>query len=297
MSSLFRYFKTGQFFKTSQVKTHRISIGGSVKQFDDPNKAIEELEALQERIKQSDKSGQQIFMIRQGTGDKSTEVKINNPEEELKVLSDLKEKIRQAQESGNSASFTLTNNARQIINEAPISAFPMGARSRIRITSMLSPLQCAVVAIFCGAMGALVLFVANDERQTALASINWPTVEGRITNSYNEFRGRRFDRVGKVLYSYTVNGEQYSNKNIAFNSTLAQDHYDAPKRYPINSTIKVFYSPEHPSRSCLELGNTNILGQGFYGATICLAVGLFFLFLCLTAGQKQRENSYKSVID
>ncbi len=265
LSCLFRCFKTGQ------IKIRRISIGNSAtKQFDNPDEAIKELEAIQEQIKQSDKSGRRIFIIRRDkttiAGNKPVEIKINNPEEEIKST--------------------------QI-------HFPTSVRWNVRRNPnarRIGPMQYFIFAIISGAAGILLLFAANYERQWALASINWPTTQGHMIESYS-YLNLHLNNRQLVKYSYTVNNEQYTSTTLAFNSTWCQDIYDVSKRFPVNSTVTVHYSPDNPCRSCLEIGNVNILGQRLYGVVLCFAGALLFLFMCITNSQNQGKIANNSLVD
>ncbi len=150
-----------------------------------------------------------------------------------------------------------------------------------------------IFALISGAAGILIFVAAGFERHMALESFHWPITQGHIIKSYNNkypfswFSLQRlsFDSGPQVTYTYEVNGQQYRSYTIAWNNTWAQDHYDATKRFPVDTTVPVYYAPDNPRLSCLEIGNTSLLNWRFYGAIlfvpVCFAAAAFFVFKCM----------------
>ena len=145
----------------------------------------------------------------------------------------------------------------------------------------------------------MVLFLGTEERKMALASVNWPTTIGRIVESYNRLSPSLRDTSTHpmVRYSYTVNGQGYFSGIIAYNPIWIQNHFDATKRFPINTTVQVYYSPDDPDDSCLEIGNTSFWGQWVYWAIACFASAAFFVFAGIKSSQKQGEIRSKSLME
>ena len=170
----------------------------------------------------------------------------------------------------------------------PIFAYPTGVQMNVRRSYkvFMNPWHSALAMIICAAAGIFLLFMSNYEKGLAIASIKWPKTEGRITSSYNSWSRGSWGEAS-IRYSYWVSGIEYGGSTIVFNPTWAQVHCDAQKYFPINSTVKVYYDPDHLSNSafdsCLQLGNTDTLGQNFYVAVLCLTGALVFLWITVNS--------------
>lgn len=92
-------------------------------------------------------------------------------------------------------------------------------------------------------------------------SRSWPTVEGRIVRS--EIRIEDDDSgdpsirmfAPRVEYSYCVDGREYCGSQVAFWEVSASTKAaveDPGKRFPIGSTVAVFYNPMWPADSLLD---------------------------------------------
>lgn len=71
-----------------------------------------------------------------------------------------------------------------------------------------------------------------------------------------------------IVYTYTVDGKKYKSKVVSKNETSFFNKTDYLKKYPKDKRIDVFYDPEKPKKSVLEL-DTN------------LAVFVYVTFICL----------------
>jgi hypothetical protein len=92
------------------------------------------------------------------------------------------------------------------------------------------------------------------------ASAQWPTTAGVVTSSeLIKTRGSkgRTNTKARVIYTYTVDGKQYSNDE--FQIAEAFRGIGSPPRrtvamYPVGATPGVWYNPRDPSESLLEPG-------------------------------------------
>jgi hypothetical protein len=114
--------------------------------------------------------------------------------------------------------------------------------------------------------------------QSARASAEWPTVEGRITRSVVR---HSTDAEGgdsyspEVAYTYAVSGRAFEGERIKFgeNSYGSRSRAEAiAAGYPVGRQVEVYYEPANPSNAVLEPG----LSAGSY---IVLGIGL--LFICI----------------
>lgn len=93
-------------------------------------------------------------------------------------------------------------------------------------------------------------------RQTAQG---WPSTTGMVLASNIQIRrtSRSRSEIPVVVYQYQVNGQAYQNQIIR-----AGDHIGTIRvagqaratvaRYPIGSTVTVYYNPANPAESALE---------------------------------------------
>lgn len=88
-------------------------------------------------------------------------------------------------------------------------------------------------------------------------SKSWESVTGKITSSFiSSFKSKSiYYFTPSINYKYTVATISYTNDTISFNTSETSNKNEAEAKiakYPIGSEIKVFYSPNSPSISCIE---------------------------------------------
>ncbi len=86
------------------------------------------------------------------------------------------------------------------------------------------------------------------------ASLNWPSVPGRITESRISKPRQKAERPW-VFYKYEVNGKSYSYSGI--NPGLTEDTgleyaQQIVSRYPKEKDVTVYYNPKNPGQAYLE---------------------------------------------
>lgn len=127
--------------------------------------------------------------------------------------------------------------------------------------------------LFFGGSGGYVLYHTICARRKAAASMNWPSVPGKIVSSQIvEMVVRDSDGTNRGLqldaeYEYTVNGIPYINnkrtpgkvaKNIPYKK--AQEVAD---HYAVDKIVPVYYNPHNHQESYLErevpLGNLTLI--------------------------------------
>lgn len=120
--------------------------------------------------------------------------------------------------------------------------------------------------------GAYTGYLVITQLPMALASHDWPTVEGVVTES--EVRRRKGRKKHRFTYSYEVNHQFFDSKRITFMGKVfrasAQTLVD---KYPEGSKIGVHYAPDHPQISVLETG---VWWIGFVVASAVAVVFLLF---------------------
>jgi len=106
--------------------------------------------------------------------------------------------------------------------------------------------------------------IGKPIRDRAVASVAWPTAEGRIT-------GSRVERVknggdGKatytadITYDYALDGRTFEGDRVWFGDDYSASDTSAFRaavdRYPVGQAVQVHYDPAEPAESVLEPGPT-----------------------------------------
>lgn len=88
---------------------------------------------------------------------------------------------------------------------------------------------------------------------------NWPSTSGTVLMSsvQSKHTGRSHSIYPVVVYVYVVNGQSYQSQTIKageqfLNVRVSGQAQATVNRYPIGSTITVYYNPSNPSESFLE---------------------------------------------
>lgn len=133
------------------------------------------------------------------------------------------------------------------------------------------------VAFMAG--GSWALSLGFKDSSTAIASSQWPTVQGTVTDSqltsYQETSGdsstTRYQ--AHVTYHYTINEHPMIGSRVGFDdlNTTGQSEVEAiVARYPAGSAVTVYYDPGRPQMAVLENGLTA-------GALLPIGVGASLL--------------------
>ena len=95
--------------------------------------------------------------------------------------------------------------------------------------------------------------------QRASASLHWPVADGVLTE-VRLWGTRNIDGAMveaeklKVVYEYTVAGDQYAGSEVAFYQLHYPETVDFVKSHPKGSRVRVFYNPERLDESVLIAG-------------------------------------------
>jgi Protein of unknown function (DUF3592) len=95
-------------------------------------------------------------------------------------------------------------------------------------------------------------------RRLSRESTEWPAVAGVVVDtravwSSSPRSGRSYWPL--VHYRYSVDGTTYGGDRVSFRADYGRaDAEDAVAKYPVGSTVSIFYSPGVPQRSVLEPG-------------------------------------------
>jgi len=119
-----------------------------------------------------------------------------------------------------------------------------------------SSLEINGIGILGFGLLALALYVARVAR-FAFASRRWPVASGRMLYSHvNQAEGNAAAST-HVHYSYVVDGVTYESKRLRFGFYPSRNYavsVSELRRLQGTGTLRVFYDPKKPSRSCLLAG-------------------------------------------
>lgn len=119
---------------------------------------------------------------------------------------------------------------------------------------------------------------------SAIESKSWDTTEGRIESSYllvkepkitskNSIKSPLYKEA--IAYSYTANGARYFSNEVSsvdVFSSVRENHQQIREKYPLNSTVTVYFDPSNPQEARLEpglvLGNLWTLLMGIAPLTV-----------------------------
>jgi hypothetical protein len=159
----------------------------------------------------------------------------------------------------------------------------IGPRANPRATML--GLRAALVGAIL--FGAFCILRADHDSRRDRPSLFWPSATGTITSCETRFYGGRHPHYGvDVSYSYEVNGAFLASHQIElWNPGLTGDRQTANsfvQSHPVQSTVVVYYNPNHPDNAALipgadETGNN----VGFISGSLLLLAGIWGFFKSL----------------
>jgi hypothetical protein len=136
------------------------------------------------------------------------------------------------------------------------------------------------------AVGILMFFLRRRSAALQAASVNWPTVDGQISDAkLHTFRDKekRLNYMARVWHTYQVNGASYTVEKISWGGQpYAQVSAPANavlEKYPVGSVVKVYYNPQKPKQSVLNPQEKGGLATMAWIAGIFFVMGVVFFVL------------------
>lgn len=152
----------------------------------------------------------------------------------------------------------------------------------------------------------IVLFGGLPAVRNAHASVDWPTVEGTITES-RVHRSRSGSGAGsqsrgsnrptfsaQVVYRYMVDGVQIHGETVAFGQLSSSSHAKMQAivtRYPAGKSVQVAYKPDDPFIAVLEPGATRDSYLLLLFGGIFTVFGLLVLVIPATILRQRRARA------
>lgn len=113
-------------------------------------------------------------------------------------------------------------------------------------------------------ISAVILIYIGSDILKAQKSRSWPTASGTVQDSGMESHQSRDDDGdikttygATIQYKYTVDGQEFVGDRRTFSNVRTSSVRNTEKileRYPLGSSVDVFYDPDDPSSSVLESG-------------------------------------------
>jgi hypothetical protein len=133
------------------------------------------------------------------------------------------------------------------------------------------------IAAACGLFGLGMAAWAFVDWRHARRSAAWPTVEGEIVKSAVTRYSRRLRWDWHVEYRYRVDGCEHTGWRTYFGCMVPIGvARNIVQRFPVKSTVTVYYDPHRPGRSVLLPGVNRYTRLSFGVAPLCWAMALAF---------------------
>jgi hypothetical protein len=111
--------------------------------------------------------------------------------------------------------------------------------------------------------GILLILFSRKSKKKAGASQNWASIPGMIyvskvseSASTDDDGHTRIAYYPHIEYSYSINGQTYTSKQIAFGGVQGFNNPVQAQtivgKYKINSPVQVFFNPQNPAEAVLE---------------------------------------------
>jgi hypothetical protein len=144
----------------------------------------------------------------------------------------------------------------------------------------------SLIGLAAIAGGILMFYLRRRSAALQAASVNWPTVEGRVSDAkLHSFRDndKNLNYMARVWHSYEVSGQSYTVEKISWGGQpygrVATQANEILARYPVGTPVKVYYNPQKPKQSVLDPHNqSGVKTMGWIGGAF-IAIGVVFFIL------------------
>lgn len=138
-------------------------------------------------------------------------------------------------------------------------------------------------------LGIILLVVNGKKKATSQTVLNWPSVPGRIISATlapqpTPNPGQPYFEP-QVAYTYIVNNQPFTGNRISFVRQVLdyQSCISTLQKYPVGVVIPVFYNPQLPQDSVLELPQVKQKKSAVALAFGIISLILAFIFLLVSA--------------
>jgi hypothetical protein len=140
------------------------------------------------------------------------------------------------------------------------------------------------VAIFIVGGYLAKIYITDDLIAEAESSKDWPSVQGKITESKIETsrKDKKTYYSLSITYEYEVNGKKYQSNDINIvdpsSSTSKASIKKTINKYPLHSIVKVYYDPDFPETTVLETGSDLLVWFLLRLPYLFMAIGVLLAF-------------------
>jgi hypothetical protein len=120
---------------------------------------------------------------------------------------------------------------------------------------------CTVILpiLILGGIGYFLYRRSQQSSSYRQSAQTWPSTSGTVLMSSVQTKrtGRSRSTYPVVVYQYSVNGQNYQSQRIKageqfMSIRVAGEAQATAARYPVGSTVTVYYNPANPGESALE---------------------------------------------
>ena len=140
-----------------------------------------------------------------------------------------------------------------------------------------------IVALGLGGLGIFLVFTSRRDKQKALASVDWPTVNGEMTHTTVHVDGGQdghFHYIPQIQYVYQVGSQVYDGDKMAFGKAVRYKTHEEAEGilayYPVEEVVKVYYNPQKPEEAVLE--------RGSFGSGSDMVTGVILILVMASMG-------------
>lgn len=157
----------------------------------------------------------------------------------------------------------------------------LGANLRLVYYGMVSVREI-ILGLFFFIFGMVVGTKMVKDKFDAIDSVNWIKVNGEIiTAKLTPTRNQRMR--ADFYYVYVVNQKKIVNSRMTFSSSVSASQM--LEKYPLFSTVPVYYDPADPEKSVVEPG----FNGTWFDCLIPFALALYGFYLLLWNYKKYRQ--------
>lgn len=157
-------------------------------------------------------------------------------------------------------------------------------------TNTLAFIIVAGLAVLFLGIGILLIFLYRRNQKKASESLTWPETTGTIINAKIRVEDSVFDNdefqngsqqmySADISYTYQADGILYTSERISFagksSYSKRQKAEEIIARYPVNSTVSVFFNPQKHEEAVLD--------RSAKGSGVLMGAGIAFLSIGLIA--------------
>jgi hypothetical protein len=150
----------------------------------------------------------------------------------------------------------------------------------------MSPKTVKFAGLLCIAAAVLAVLNEHSIRRDVARARDWPTVTGQLTDVawrlVREFQSAR--RSLQIKYEYEVDGIRYAGSRLAMGVPDYSPDFEAIMES--GEPVDVYYNPETPAESALQIGQVSNNWHGAILLTLCGA-GAIYCFAMARRGNRK----------